>query len=44
MSEWILQKYGEKLKTGFIWLRTGTSRGRGPMVMNLRVSPKAGNF
>jgi hypothetical protein len=25
--EWILEKLGEKLWTGFIWLRVGTSGG-----------------
>jgi len=27
MLEWILEKWGQKLWTGFIWLKTGTSRG-----------------
>jgi len=25
--EWILEKYGGKVWTGFIWLRIGTRRG-----------------
>jgi hypothetical protein len=27
LLEWILEKYGEKVWTGFMWLRIGTSGG-----------------
>jgi hypothetical protein len=40
--ELILEKWGRKLWTGFIWLRIGTISGY--MVITVRVSKKCGEF
>jgi hypothetical protein len=42
--DWILEKQGVKMWTGFIWLRTGQWQALMNTTMNRQVPLKVGNF